>query len=59
LNGLCLAFLLLLDPKNLKKLLHQEKPEKPQLSLIEKLIENGIIEEVNGGVPDCLGDENL
>jgi len=51
--------MLLQDPKNLKKLLRHKKHGNPQLSLIEKLIENGIIDEVNGEVADCLADENL
>jgi len=59
LNGLCWAFLLLKDPKNLKKFLLEKEPENPQLSVIKKLIADGVIEEVNGEVPDCLGDENL
>jgi len=43
----------------LKKLLLSEESEKPQPSLMKKLIKNGVIEEENGEVPDCFSDESL
>jgi len=64
---MCPAFVHLKDPQSLKKLLHAKEPEKPQLPLMKKIIQSGVIhydERHNPNfdpkeIGDCSSHENL
>ena len=59
LSGLCEAFLLLKEPKELKKRLEEKEPEKPQRSTMTEMIENGMIDKNVDELPDSLSDYKL